>query len=137
MLGREHEEGRAEQRVRPGREDGVVDPELLAAEHDLRALGAADPVLLHRHDVRRPLDRLHVLEQAIGVIGDLEEPLLELPDLHQVSAALAAPVDHLLVGEHRLVEGAPLDRGLLAVGKAALVQAQEDPLRPAVVVGLV
>ena len=49
------------------------------------------------------------------------------------AAALAAPVDHLLVGEHGLVLRAPLDRRLLAVGEAALVQAQEDPLRPAVV----
>jgi hypothetical protein len=32
VLGRHHEERRAEQRVRPRREDGVVDPQLLAAE---------------------------------------------------------------------------------------------------------
>ena len=80
-------------------------PELLAAEDHLRALGAADPVPLHRHDVRRPLDRLHVVEQAVGVVGDLEEPLLELLDLDQVAAALAAAVDHLLVREHGLVVG--------------------------------
>ena len=53
------------------------------------------------------------------------------------AAALAAPVDHLLVGEHRLVVGAPLDRRLGAVGEAALEHLEEDPLRPAVVVGLV
>ena len=137
VLGREHEEGRAEQRVRPGGEDRVVDPQLLAAEDDLSALGAADPVLLHRDHVARPVDRLHVVEQAVRVVGDAEEPLLELPDLDDRAAALAAAVDHLLVGEHGLVLRAPLDRRLLAVGEAALVEAQEDPLGPAVVARLV
>ena len=137
VLGREHEEGGAEERVGPGREDRVVDPELLAAKDHLGALGAADPVPLHRDHVRRPLDRLEVVQQAVGVVGDLEEPLLELPDLDEVAAALTAPVDHLLVGENRLVVRAPLDRRLLAVGEAALVHAQEDPLGPAVVLGLV
>src|SRR5207245_4325865 len=63
-----------------------------------------------------------------------QEPLLELADLHQRAAALAAAFRvHLLVGEHGLVFGAPLHRRLLAVSQAALVQAQEDPLRPAVI----
>jgi hypothetical protein len=38
VLGRHDEERRAEQRVRPGGEDGVVDAELVAAEDDLGAL---------------------------------------------------------------------------------------------------
>ena len=133
VLGRQDEERRAEQRVRARREDRVVDPQLLAAKRDLGALGAPDPVALHRLDVLGPLDRLEVVEQAVGVVGDAEEPLLELAGLDLVAAALAAAVDDLLVGEHGLVVGAPVDRGLLAVGQAALVEAQEDPLRPAVV----
>ena len=137
MLGRQHEEGRSEERVRAGGEHGIVDAELLAAEHDLGALRAADPVLLHRDHVRRPLDRGHVGEQPVRVLGDAEEPLLELLGLDLRAAALAAPVDHLLVGQHGGVLRAPLDRGLLAVGEAALVEAQEDPLGPAVVLGLV
>ena len=137
VLGGHHEERGAEQRVRPGGEHRVVDPKLLAAEHDLGALAAPDPVALHRLDVLGPVDRGQVVEQAVGVVGDAEEPLLELANLHQVAAALAASVDHLLVGEHRLVVRAPLDRGLLAVRKVALEQLEEDPLRPAVVRRLV
>src|SRR5207248_4184372 len=38
MLGREHEERRAEERVRPCREDGQFDVELIDAEEDLGAL---------------------------------------------------------------------------------------------------
>jgi hypothetical protein len=137
MLRRHHEEGRSEQRVGPGGEHGELDPGLGAVEDDLGALGAADPVALHRDDVVRPLDRGEIVEQAIGVVGDPEEPLLELPGLDLVAAPLAVPIDHLLVGEHRLVVGAPVDRRLASVGEPALVQAQEEPLRPAVVPGLV
>ena len=116
---------------------GVVEPELLAAKRDLGPLAAADPVALHRLDVLGPLDLVEIVEQAVGVLGDAKEPLLELADLDLVAAALAAAVDHLLVGEHGLVVRAPVDRRLLAVGEPALEQAQEDPLRPAVIAGLV
>ena len=76
-----------------------------------------------------------VVEQALGVIGDPEEPLLEVALLHlDVLMAPAAAVDDLLVGEHRLVDRAPVDRGHRAVGKTALVEQQEQPLGPPVVV---
>ena len=109
---------------------------VLAAEDGLGALGAADPVALHRHDVLGPrLEAVEVGEQAIGVVGDPEVPLLELLRHDLGAAALAAAVDHLLVGEDGLVLRAPLDRGVGPVGEAGLEQPQEDPLRPAVVLG--
>ena len=137
VLGRHHEEGGPEQRVGAGGEHLVVGAQLLTAEGDLRALRAADPVALHRLDVRGPVDVVEVVEQPVGVVGDLEEPLLQRARLHEAAAPLAAPVDHLLVGQHGLVLGAPVHRGLAAVGQSLLEQAQEDPLRPAVVAGLV
>jgi hypothetical protein len=137
VLGRHDEERRAEQRVRTGREDGVLGAALGVGERDLGPLRAADPVALHRLDMRGPADVLEVVQQAVGVVGDAEEPLLELAGLDEVAAALAAPVDDLLVGEHGRVEGAPVDRGLLAIGQAALEQLQEQPLRPAVIARLV
>ncbi len=119
VLGRHHEEGRAEQRVGAGGEDGVVDAELLAAEGHLGALAAPDPVALHRLDVLGPVDRVEVAQQPLGVVGDAQEPLLELADLDERAAALAVAVGvDLLVGEHGLVFGAPLDGRLLAVGEA-------------------
>ncbi len=78
VLGGHHEEGRAEERVRAGGEDGIVDVELLAAEVHLGALAAADPVALHRLHVLGPLDPVEVAEQPLGVVGDAQEPLLEL-----------------------------------------------------------
>ena len=77
-----------------------------------------------------------VLQQRVRVRGDPEEPLLHLPRLDDGAAALAAAVDHLLVREHGLVVGTPLDRSGLAIGETGVVQLQEQPLRPAVVLRL-
>ena len=54
VLGRQHEERRAEEGVGPRREDGNVLVELLDPEEDLAALGAADPVPLHRQHALGP-----------------------------------------------------------------------------------
>ena len=98
---------------------------------------AADPVALHREDALGPLlELLHVVEQTVGVVGDAEEPLLEITRLNLGSAPLAVAVDDLLVGEHGLVLWAPLDGGAALVGETALEHAQEDPLRPLVVLGV-
>ncbi len=137
MLGREHEEGRAEHGVRPRREDRHVDIQLVDPEEQLGALGAADPVALDRDRPLRPVEQLVILQQCVRVGGDPEEPLLHLANLDDGAAALAAAVDHLLVREHGLVDRAPVDRRLLAVGEALLEELQEEPLRPAVVLGLV
>ena len=138
VLGRQHEEGGAEERVRPRREDRQLLAGSGDAEDHARALGAADPVALHRQDALGPvLEQVHLVEQRVGVVGDLEEPLGQVLRLDLGAAALAVAVDHLLVREHGLVDRAPLDRRLLAVGEAALEEAEEEPLRPAVVLGLV
>ena len=104
----------------------------LAGERDLCALERPIQLRCIRTTLG-PVDRLQVVEQAVGVVGDAEEPLLQLARLDRRAAAFAATVDDLLVGEHRGVLGAPVDRCLLAVGQAALEEAQEQPLRPAVV----
>ena len=46
------------------------------------------------------------------------------------------PSIDLFVGEHGAELGAPVDRDLGLVGEPALEQLQEDPLRPAEVVGI-
>src|SRR5207302_44184 len=93
--------------------------------------------VLHDADPLGPvLELVEVLEETVGVLGDGEAPLLEATPLDQVVAALAPPVDHLLVGQHGLAPGAPVDVLLLAVSEAAVEELEEQPLRPAVVVGL-
>ena len=137
VLRREHEERGAEQRVRPRREDGNVDVQLLVAEEHLRALGAPDPVALDRLRLLGPVDQRQVVEQLVGVRGDPEEPLHHVPRDDGRPAALAPAVDHVLVGDDRLVLRAPVDRRLLAIGQPGLEELQEQPLRPAVVLDLV
>ncbi len=67
---------------------------------------------------------------------DAQEPLFEVALLdNRVFVAPAAAVDDLFVGEHGAALGAPVDLALLAIDKAALVHAEEEPLVPAVVVG--
>ncbi len=104
---------------------------------DLGSFRAPDPVPLHRqHPFGPGLEQRHLVEQPVGVIGDPEEPLLEVLGHHLRAAALAPSVDHLLVRENRLIDRAPLDRRLAAVGEPCLEEAEEEPLRPPVVRGI-
>ena len=53
-----------------------------------------------------------------------------------MSAALTLAVDDLFVGQDRAQGRAPIDRHLCHIGQAALVEFEENPLRPAIVVGV-
>ena len=136
-VGRHHHERRAVQRVGTRRVD--VDLALAVSgvqgERDVGALGAADPVALRGDDAVGPrlLQLVQAVQQLLGVVGDLEVPLGQLLLGHLRPAPLADAVDDLLVGQHRLVLRAPVDRAVLAVGQSPLEELQEQPLRPAVV----
>ena len=76
------------------------------------------------------------LEQFLGEVGDLEEPLAELLALDRRAGAPALAVDHLLVGQHGHVDRVPIDLALLAGDQAGLHQVEEQRLLMAVIVGL-
>ena len=133
VLRGQHEDRRAEHRVEPGREDPHLLPRAVDREVPRRPR-PPDPVPLHRQDalLGPRLEELHLVEQVVGVVGDLEEPLRQILRLDLRSAPLAAPVDHLLVREHGLILlRAPLDGRLAPVGQPTLEEPQEQPLRPA------
>ncbi len=115
-IGCHHEEGCAVQGIRAGREDFHLVAGLtvhgLDGEADVRALGASDPVALHRQDAFGPvaLELLHVIQQAVRVIRDLEVPLIQVLLGHEGPAAVAGSVDDLLVRQDGLVLGAPVHR---------------------------
>ncbi len=116
MIGRDRGKGGAEDGVRPGREDRQRLGSSLDLEANLRALGSADPILLHEPDLLRPaLEGGQRLQQLLGIVGDLEEPLRELALLHRRAGAPALAVDHLLIGEHGLVDLIPADVCFLAM----------------------
>ena len=107
-------------------------------EPHVRAGGFADPVsLLRAHEVRpRGLQAVERLQQLFRERRDLEEPLRQVALLHDRARAPAAPVDHLLVGEHGVLHRVPVDLGGLAVGQLLLQEVQEQPLLVHVVVGI-
>ena len=89
-----------------------IDP-VHGGEVDVRPGRAADPVALHQPDRLRPVQRVQVGQQPVGVRGDPHHPLLQVALEHREVAALAAPVGgHLLVGQHGAQPGTPVDRGL-------------------------
>jgi len=74
VLGADDHVGRTEQRVRAGGVDrqGVARG---GVEVDLGAVAAADPVALLGLDAVDVIDVVQVVDQAVGVGGDLQHPL--------------------------------------------------------------
>ena len=124
---------------------GGEDAQLVAArlvlvrrrgEDDFGALGPADPVGLHDPDRLGPFEAGEV-EQLVGVLRGAQVPLLQLALLDARAAAPAVAVGALdLLARQRAVVGAPVDRRLGAVGQPRFEEPQEDPLVPAVVLGV-
>jgi len=113
VLGRQHHVRRPEQGVGAGGEDGQRLVGVGDLEVDVRALGTADPVPLHRGDLLRPVDQRQVVGQPVGVGGDPHVPLPQGALEHREVAALGAALGgDLLVRQHRAQTGAPVHRGL-------------------------
>ena len=126
MMRRYCAEGCAEQRIRPSGEH--LQPIVAAgqAEKDPRPFRTPDPVLLHQADAVRPaVQRLDRFQQIVGVMGDLQEPLGQQALFHQLARTPASPVDHLLVGQHRVFDRVPVDPGLFAVSQSRPNEIQE------------
>ena len=105
-------------------------------EVDLGALGPADPVGLHDPDRLGPFEAGEV-EQLVGVLRRPQIPLVQLALLDARAAAPAVAVGALdLLARQRPVVGAPVDRRVGPVGQPGLQEPQEDPLVPAVVLGV-
>ena len=96
MLGRQHHVRHAEAGVGPGGEDAIDAAgrrrASATASSNSRALGAADPVALHGLYPLGPVEVVEVVEQLVGVVGDAEEPLLEVALDDDVAGALARAV---------------------------------------------
>ncbi len=84
----------------------------------------------------QPVISVEIVEQLVGVVGDPQVVHRDLALLDRRARAPAAAVDHLLVREHRLVDGVPVDDARLLVGDALFEHLQEQPLVPPVVRGI-
>ncbi len=143
VLGRHRREGDAHDRVGAGGEDlesafAITHPPRglgVVGQRELDAVGAADPVPLHLLHLLGPGEAVQGVHQLVGILRDPQVPHRDLALLDRRAGAPALAVDHLLVGEHGLVDRVPVHRAGLLVGDALLAHAQEEPLVPAVVVG--
>jgi len=133
----EREKRRSEDRIEARRED--LDGFSLDFELDSRALLATDPVALHSPDVRWPsIQVVDPFEQLLSVLRNPQKPLIEVALLDErvtPPAAFVLAFD-LLVGENGLTGWTPVDGRLPAGNESVLVEAFEQPLVPAVVLGL-
>ena len=137
MLRCNRDKAGAKDRVGPGGEHLNLGRTICAVEFELQALRFADPVFLHQPDLFRPLvEAAQTIEQFIGELGDFQEPLAELALFDQCAAAPAAPVNHLLVGQHGHIDRVPVDRRFLAVDETRRIEIEEQRLFVAVIVRL-
>ncbi|KAG0954876.1 hypothetical protein G6F31_013025 [Rhizopus arrhizus] len=139
VLGGDRHEGHAHHGVRAGGEHAQriqhTAVHVTHIELDLQAFGTADPVALHGLDRFRPaLQLIQAVQQFLGVVGDAQEPLWDLALLDQGTGTPAAAVDHLLVGQHGLVDRVPVHHRVAAVGQALAHQPGEHALLVDVVV---
>ena len=138
MLGGDGAERRAHQRIGARRED-PEDPFLAfqrVLETDAYALGAADPVFLHQLHLLGPArEVVESAKQLFGVRRDAQEVHRDLALLDERAGAPAAPLDHLLVREHRLVDRIPVHHPGLLVRQPFAEEPREEPLVPLVVLG--
>ncbi len=144
MLGGDGAEGHAHDGVGARGEDihpavadrlAVVAPDVVR-EREAHALASADPVGLHGlHRLGPARHLVEILEQLLGVVRDAQVVHRDFALLDGSARAPSLAVDHLLVGEHGLVDRVPVDDAALAVGDALLQHLQEEPLVPLVVLG--
>src|SRR5947208_6219328 len=107
----------------------------LREEANLSPFAAPDPVALHGHGLFRPVD-LREVQQFFSIVGNFQQPLVDLFTDHHAATAFAGAVgQHLLVGQSRVAAWTPVSRGFGAIGQSLLVELQEQPLRPFIVVG--
>ncbi len=125
----------AEEGVRSGGVDGYI---VLGVglEGELRAGGAAYPVLLLDLDALDVIQIVQIVDKALGVLGDGEHPLALLLADDLAPTALAYAVNDLFICKHALAAGAPVDGHGGLIGKTLLEHLEEYPLRPFIILGV-
>ena len=122
MLGRYHHIGGAEQRIAAR---GINEQTLRAVfepEPDLRALAAANPVDLLGLDLVQIIHLVQIVNEALGVLGNLQHPLGAHHAHDLAAAALAYAVHHFLIGKAHLAARTEIDGNLRLVGEPLLVE---------------
>ena len=133
MFSRNRHERHTEKRVRARRENsdviGAIDW-LLQREINLRAEALADPILLHREHLLRPLafKLTMALQQFFRVLCRAQEPLRHLFLNDDIAAAPALAIFHLLIRKHGAAVLAPVRKRKLPIREALFEHAQKHGL---------
>ncbi len=133
MVRRERHERCAVKRVRPSREH--LDPfvQIGKAEEHASAFRAADPFLLHQpHSLGPTVEPVERRQQLLGKRGYAQRPLRQEAFFDERAGAPATPVDHLLIGQHGVLDGIPIDPGFLAIGEVGRQKVEKHLLFVAV-----
>src|SRR5690606_8678661 len=77
MFRREHHECRTVERIRTSSVDSDLFVAAIYGKANFRTLALTDPVALHRLDLVRPVEIIDTFEKWIGIIRNLEKPLLQ------------------------------------------------------------
>ena len=148
MFGCNGAKSHAHDGVRPGGEHvhaAVIDERATAIadvvrERKTHTFALADPVLLHQaHAIGPSIERrlvvaqLHMVQQLLGVVGDLQVITRDFALFYRRAGAPALAVNHLLISQHGLVHRVPIHHLGLAVGNALFQHFQKQPLVPLVV----
>ena len=96
---------------------------------------AANPIALHRLDILWEFDVVELVEQLVGIVGHLEEPLCHvlLNDLQ--TAPPTAVVLHLLIGQYSVAILTPIHRSSASLDQPRLIETDENLLIPAIIFG--
>ena len=101
----------------------------------MQTFGFPDPVRLHDPHLLRPaLKLIKARQQFLGIIRNLQKPLIELPPLNRSARTPSLSVDHLLVRQNRIINRVPVDDGLLPVRDPLFKKFQEHRLLVAVII---
>jgi len=143
VAGRQRHKSRAEERFGPrGERLERVPLGVHHGEAHQGSFGLANPVALHLRDAGWPAGAHWRLvqrgEQVVGKGANAHKPLFEHFLFRHCAGAPRAPVGvHLLVGQHGLVHGVPVDFRLGAVRQSCGVQLQKEVLGELKILGLV
>src|SRR5689334_20796198 len=135
MFCRQHDGRRAVDSVDARGKDTYLLVAVFNCEIDERTFAASDPVALTFQNLLGPagFDLLHVGYELFRVISDAQKPLFQISLLDRRTTTPADPARRLLVRQHGLFFGTPVDlRGFL-VRESTLQHLQKEPLVPLVI----
>ena len=101
---------------------------------DFRTMAASNPVFLLGDDTVDIIQPVQSVDQTVCIGGDLQHPLALFTMDNRRATAFTDAIDDLFVGKDDLTAGTPVNVHFLFVSKTMLVQLEEDPLSPFIII---